>query len=231
MDIKRQPANAPPHALDPEKFPDCYIYGSGKKLRVQLLMELKEWFSSDLSWPTLEASTTDHIAWNEKFETVCKVHGPIEPRTPMRMFQTTGCPKCANKNITEELFIRMLIDVGLVIEEQFSPTWAGNKRYDAHLSEHNILIELHGQQHYQYVKHFHRTEQGYVDSFQKDRLKRELAVENGMIQIDVSQEYFYCTHTEKRRQKMIDDLVRLINVLVKFNAPPQHIVYTPEWIM
>jgi len=37
----------------------------------------------------------------------------------------------------------------------------------------SIAVEVHGEQHYKFIPHFHRNRVGYRDSLKRDRLKRE----------------------------------------------------------
>ena len=48
-------------------------------------------------------------------------------------------------------------------------------RYDFYLPEHNMFIEFHGGQHYQFVKYFHKDQDGFLNQRFRDSLKKDLA--------------------------------------------------------
>ena len=57
---------------------------------------------------------------------------------------------------------------------QYSPKWANGKQYDFYLPKYNMIIELHGSQHYK--------ARGFMeDQTDNDTYKRNLASENGII--------------------------------------------------
>lgn len=47
--------------------------------------------------------------------------------------------------------------------------------FDFYLSQYNILIEVQGRQHYEFIKHFHIDAEGYNKSKFRDNLKIEYA--------------------------------------------------------
>lgn len=42
---------------------------------------------------------------------------------------------------------------------------------DFYIPSHNLIIEVHGEQHYKYIPHFHKTKLDYVKSLGRDRTK------------------------------------------------------------
>ena len=56
---------------------------------------------------------------------------------------------------------------------QYSPKWANGKKYDFYLPKYNMIIELHGSQHYK--------ARGFMeDQVENDTYKRDLAKDNGI---------------------------------------------------
>ena len=47
--------------------------------------------------------------------------------------------------------------------------------YDFYLPNHNLLIEFHGEQHYQFNNFFHRTLEDFSNQKKRDIFKKELA--------------------------------------------------------
>jgi len=52
----------------------------------------------------------------------------------------------------------------------------------------NVLIEVQGRQHDEFVKHFHVDREGFVDSKKRDNLKKEYCEETGSVLIEVRSE-------------------------------------------
>ena len=77
-----------------------------------------------------------------------------------------------------------LVDGNVVY--QYSPKWANNKKYDFYLPKYNMIIELHGEQHYK--------PKGFMgDQTENDIYKRELAKNNNITyyyEIDCSSTLF-----------------------------------------
>lgn len=66
----------------------------------------------------------------------------------------------------------------------FHPVWAQSPKkvlyeYDIYIPSENMLIEYNGRQHYEYVKFFHRKIANFNRQVYRDRLKKQLAINNG----------------------------------------------------
>ena len=66
----------------------------------------------------------------------------------------------------------------------FHPVWALSKKgalleFDIFITNKNVLIEYNGQQHYEFVKLFHKTEKKFQAQKERDILKERLAKDNG----------------------------------------------------
>jgi len=44
----------------------------------------------------------------------------------------------------------------------------------------DIAVEVHGEQHYKFIKHFHKNRTGYINALKRDRLKKEWCEFNGL---------------------------------------------------
>ena len=65
------------------------------------------------------------------------------------------------------------------IVDEYFVSYKGNKLYfDFYIPELNILVEVQGQQHYNFVEHFHGTALGFTQSKKRDRLKLDYAEEH-----------------------------------------------------
>lgn len=57
--------------------------------------------------------------------------------------------------------------------------------FDFFIKELNVLIEVQGRQHDEYVAHFHGDREGYLASKRRDNLKKEYCETNGVVLIEV----------------------------------------------
>lgn len=61
-----------------------------------------------------------------------------------------SCPLCSDGiSFGEKYVSSMLSQINIKYESQKTFEWAENKRYDFYLQEHNMIIEVHGLQHYE----------------------------------------------------------------------------------
>lgn len=79
----------------------------------------------------------------------------------------------------EKFMTSVLKQLELEFAKEYSPKWVGleGRRYDFHIPKYNMIIETHGMQHYKESKGFKRSLQ---EEQENDRLKRELAFNNGI---------------------------------------------------
>lgn len=78
----------------------------------------------------------------------------------------------------EEKIIQILKKnkVPFVREKTFADLKLGSFRYDFYLPREKILIECDGIQHFQQVKHFHKTRQDFLKAQERDRRKNNYAL-------------------------------------------------------
>lgn len=102
-----------------------------------------------------------------------------------------SCPKCSDGISYPEKFVISLLDqLDVIYEKQKIFKWSknivynnkklnGDKKYDFYIPTLNLMIETHGQQHY--VRGFdYRGSKNLKEEQENDRLKEELAKENGI---------------------------------------------------
>jgi hypothetical protein len=70
------------------------------------------------------------------------------------------------------------------IVTEYHPLWALSKKgalleFDIYIKNKNILIEYNGEQHYKFIKLFHKHLNKFKEQQQRDILKKKLAVLNG----------------------------------------------------
>lgn len=84
---------------------------------------------------------------------ICPIHGEFV-QTPRSHLNGCGCPICDESK--GERLVATILDKHNIkyIREYKIPGNNYRFRYDFYLSEFNILIEFHGEQHYKPIKHF-----------------------------------------------------------------------------
>lgn len=85
------------------------------------------------------------------------------------------CSKC-NINIGEEITRRIfniLFDTTFI---KIKPKWLNGLELDGFCEEQNLAFEYDGQQHYDFIKYFHKTQEKFKNQVKMDRLKDELCV-------------------------------------------------------
>ena len=96
-----------------------------------------------------------------------------------------SCKHCSDGiSIPEKFCINLLKELNVNFIKEYKPSWSNNKRYDIYIPSINIIIEIHGKQHYEestLSKNSLKLERN------NDKLKKELAIKNGIekyIEID-----------------------------------------------
>ena len=60
-----------------------------------------------------------------------------------------ACERCSDgKSYPEKFMYNLLEQSNINFETQYSPQWGNGHRYDFYLPDYNIIIETHGEQHY-----------------------------------------------------------------------------------
>lgn len=119
------------------------------------------------------------------------------------------CPICADSIIesflatfTKELSGKMFDDVEFEYKILKNEKTGRFLPFDIYIPSKNTIIEIHGQQHYVFTKHYHINEQGFVQSQRRDRQKKEWAISNGynFIEIDIRE------HNEESVKKLLESI-------------------------
>lgn len=90
--------------------------------------------------------------------------------------KTIGCTCGDGYSYPEKLISSMLMQLNIEFESQFSPKWISPKRYDIFVSKYNMIIEVHGGQHYKETN----IGRSLLEEQENDKIKEQLAVVNGI---------------------------------------------------
>lgn len=141
----------------------------------------------------------------------CNICGYEWNIAPKELLSNRGrtCPIC-NQSISfpNRIMYSLLNELKINYIREYSPIWAKNKRYDVYCPELELIIELHGEQHYKEVTGFNTS----LKKQQKnDKHKKQNAINNGIkyyIEIDCSKSDFnYIKHNIKT-----SNLIKLIDL-------------------
>ena len=76
-----------------------------------------------------------------------------------------------------------------ILEAKFewlkNPDTNKHLRIDAYYTEHNIAVEFHGIQHYEFVKHFHQNIEVFEYKKNLDKIKKELIISHEIKYIEI----------------------------------------------
>ena len=115
----------------------------------------------------------------------CPNCGTIVHYSPRDLFDVFGsikCPHCRDGiSYPEKLMISILSSLGIKFIWQYTKNrgggeWCGKYKYDFYLCDFNIIIEVHGIQHYEETF----VQCPLINIQQNDIVKRDLAIQNGI---------------------------------------------------
>lgn len=120
-----------------------------------------------------------------------------------------SCNRCGDGfSIPNKFMLNVLKQIDINVKTEYGPKWANGKRYDFYIESLNVIIEMHGKQHYEESPRGRdlQTEQ------ENDKLKYDMAIKSGIqhknyIVID-------CRHSEfewlkKNVQVMLCNIISL----------------------
>lgn len=95
---------------------------------------------------------------------------------------------CSDKNSYPQKFVNeFLKQLGVEFIPEKAFEWSLNKRYDFYIPSNNIVIEVHGEQHYSSSKVF--TKKTFKQQVENDRFKKRIAEDNGLKYIEIDARY------------------------------------------
>lgn len=120
-----------------------------------------------------------------KVKIKCPIHGVFEQIPDNHLNKKCGCGLCLNK--TENYIQKVLEEKGLVFQKDFFrqktfedlKSKKGKKlKFDYFIPKLNLLIEYNGYQHYVFPNHLHKTEKDFLESKERDELKKEYSLKH-----------------------------------------------------
>jgi len=75
-----------------------------------------------------------------------------------------------------------------IIEEYYINYKGMRLFFDFYIKELDVLVEVQGQQHDRFIKHFHQDQAGFIASKKRDNLKKEYCEEKDMVLLEIRSE-------------------------------------------
>jgi len=123
--------------------------------------------------------------------------------------KNTGCPNCSSCK-TEKLCRKYLEDKFKVKFSKTSPKWLKGLQLDGYNEDLKLAFEYNGKQHYKLIPYFHKSIKIFKSQQQRDKLKRNILKEKGVLLIDIP--YIYNHQKEDKLYKFIDDVVEKLRI-------------------
>lgn len=160
----------------------CPMCGFEKTAKSKL--KDNNWFLDKMDGITDEINfISPYVNNREKIGCQCKHCSFIWYVAPNHLLQGNSiyCPNCGDKNSVPNKFMSnclLLSNIKFEAEKRFE--WGNNKRYDFYLPDTDIIIEMHGKQHYE-DSYINTNKVFLCDVQANDLYKKEMALKNGIL--------------------------------------------------
>lgn len=95
--------------------------------------------------------------------------------------QGFSCDVCSDGiSFSEKVMIDFLKQLNVDYIREYSQSWSNKRYYDFYIPSLNAIIETHGEQHYEEQSKYSKFKRNLVEEQENDRLKKELALNNGV---------------------------------------------------
>ncbi len=85
-------------------------------------------------------------------------------------------------------FLKEVFPHNLIFEEHYINYKGARLFFDFYIKEVDVLIEVQGRQHDEFIKHFHVDREGFLSSKRRDNLKKAYCQETGTVLIEIKSE-------------------------------------------
>ncbi len=163
-----------------------YNYTTGEFINKAKTIHIKK-YNYDLA--TYENTYT-------KIKIKCLKCNKIFNQTPDSHLRGQGCSNCFLSK-GEEKIKNLLRKNNIEFKEQYKFLTQSEEikrcRYDFFIPKINTIIEFQGQQHFKFVKYFHRTNDNYLKCWYRDILKKEFCLNNNInfVEIKYDEDIFF----------------------------------------
>lgn len=132
---------------------------------------------------------TEYINVKTPIKVRCNECGFIREVKPNTLLLSTFCPKCGKKESIGERTISKYLEqynISYIPQMYFSNWDIGIHYFDFYIPSFNLVLEFHGKQHYEFNEFFHKTIEEFNYRQQKDLIKKESALQNGLNYVSIN---------------------------------------------
>lgn len=145
--------------------------------------EIKERYGESLSL------ISEYIDAKTNVTVRCNSCGFIRQAKPNAILNSGYCPKCGKSDSKGEEVIKKFLEKNHIefYSQKYFPEWnIGIHYFDFYIPRFNLVLEFHGRQHYEFVPHFHKTEDNFQYRLNKDLIKKQTAILQGYNYVSIS---------------------------------------------
>lgn len=142
---------------------------------------------------------------NTSIKIKCNNCGFIRKVKPRAILESGFCPKCDTRLSKGEKVISSFLEQrGIKYETQkyFREWGIGIHYFDFFIPQYNLVIEYNGRQHYEFVQHFHKTQKEFEYRLEKDRVKKQAALDQNLNYVSINHLLF--NHLDQILEKIFD---------------------------
>ena len=138
-----------------------------------------------MRWISEEDAKKHTPASSLKIEVTCPYCGKKKKITIYDVFynKSIGCVCGDGTSYAEKFMYKLLKILNIDFKHQLSKgifEWCKNHKYDFYVPKYNMIIEMHGLQHYKDTKIGRGKGRTFKEEQENDKIKRELALSNGI---------------------------------------------------
>jgi disulfide oxidoreductase YuzD len=135
-------------------------------------------------------SNTVYLNAKEKIIIKCNTCGNVFEQEASSHLQGHGCSFCLNYKL--EMEVKEILEKNN-IKFEFQKRFEECRdklplSFDFYLPEKNILIECQGEQHFQFIKYFHKSLMEFAIQLKHDQIKKEFCLKNNITLLEVQNE-------------------------------------------
>lgn len=123
----------------------------------------------------------------KKYDVICKLHGRFHQRLNSHL-SGCGCPICRFSHMEREV-TRVLSSLDITYIPQYENEtckWKNTLKFDFYIPDMNMIIEVDGQQHFEYCDFFHKSSHNYYKHILKDIKKNIWCLSNNITVVRIS---------------------------------------------
>ncbi len=163
----------------------CFNCYGNKKLTTDKFIELANHIHAN----KYDYSNSEYINNRIKIKILCKKCNEYFFQSfKKHLYQYQGCFRCKISK-GEEKIKKILIKNKIEFKEQYKFLNQNEEiklcRFDFFIPKINSIIEFQGQQHFEFIKYFHKNNDNYLKSWYRDILKKEFCLENNINLIEI----------------------------------------------